>query len=65
MKNGYNMKDWSEAYKAPMKESYQPSEKEYAGMQEGKTLQYIEKRDRIQAEAASMVKKQSYKGRYD
>jgi len=46
-------------------ESYQPSEREFAGKQEGKTLQYVEKRDRIQSEAASKVRQQAYKGRYD
>lgn len=44
---------------------YQPKVKEYAGMQEGKTTQYIERRDRIQSSEAGKVKGQSYKGRYD
>jgi len=48
----------------PMVESYQPKEREFAGM-EGKTLNYVERRDKIQGEAAAMVRKQAYKGRYD
>jgi hypothetical protein len=64
-KKDYNSMDWSEKHKSPVVESYQPSEKEFSGMQEGKTLNYIERRDRIQSEAASLVKKQTYKGRYD
>lgn len=64
MAENYNMMDWSEKYKSPMVESYQPKEREFAGS-EGKTLNYIERRDRIQGEAASKIKNQAYKGRYD
>ena len=46
-------------------ESYQPSEREFAGMHENKTDDYIGRRDRIQNEAASMVRKQNYRGRYE
>ena len=48
----------------PEVKSYQPSEREFAGM-EGKTLNYVERRDKIQSEAASKIKSQAYKGRYD
>ena len=47
------------------KESYQPQEREFAGMEPGKTTDYIGRRDRIQGEAASMVRKQNYRGRYE
>jgi len=50
---------------SPKVQDYQPKMGEYAGMQEGKTTQYIPKRDRIQVKAASQVKGQAFKGRYD
>lgn len=49
----------------PMVESYQPSEREYAGMQPGKTVEYIERRDRIQSSEAGKVREMNYKGRYE
>lgn len=48
----------------PVVESYQPKESEFAGM-EGKTLNYVERRDRLQSSEAGKVRSQEYKGRYD
>lgn len=59
----YNMKDWSQSKDFKV-ESYQPSEREFAGMQ-GDTLDYINRRDRTQTEMANKVKAQKYPGRYD
>lgn len=59
-----DIKDWSLSHDMKT-ESYQPSEREYAGMQSGKTDQYVEKRDRIQTAEASKVKSQDWHGRYE
>ena len=59
------MMDWSEKYKAPMTEDYQPSEREFAGEQMGKTVDYISRRDREQTDLARSVEKQNYRGRYE
>ena len=49
----------------PTVDDYQPKLNSYAGEQNGKTTMYVEKRDRLQAHEAKMVKSQDYKGRYD
>jgi hypothetical protein len=49
----------------PTVDDYQPKMDQFAGEQNGKTTMYVEKRDRIQASEAKMVKRQDYKGRYD
>lgn len=59
----YSMMDWSEKHKSPMVESYQPKEREFAGEQ-NQTLNYVERRDRIQTQEASMIRNHEYKGRY-
>lgn len=56
------IKDWSKTDR-PMEKDYQPSTKEFAGM-EGDTLNYIERRDRTQNKEASQVRSQEYRGRY-
>lgn len=58
------IKDWSSSHDMHT-ESYQPKEVEYAGMQSGKTDQYIERRDRLQTMAAEKVKSQDWHGRYE
>ena len=50
---------------SPKVKDYQPKIGEYAGVQAGKTTEYISRRDAIQGRAASKVKSQAYKGRYD
>lgn len=60
----YSMKDWSESYKSPMTKDYQPSEKEFAGMQ-GNTLSYMERKERMQEKEASKIRSQKYHGRYE
>lgn len=61
----YSKMDWSETYKEPMTSDYQPKNSEFVNTQFGKTLDYIPKRDSIQTRAASQVRSQEYKGRYE
>jgi hypothetical protein len=63
--NGYSMADWTEKYNAPYTDNYQAKPSEYAGMQSGDTLNYIENRDRLQTGAAEKVRSQNYHGRYE
>lgn len=64
-KREYNsIKDWSASH-AMHTESYQAKDSEYAGMQSGKTDQYIERRDKMQTMQASKVKSQDWHGRYE
>lgn len=44
---------------------YQPGEKQFAGSMMGTTNNYIERTDRHMDKAASKVKGQAYKGRYN
>lgn len=44
---------------------YQPSMKEFAGVEMGKTNQYMERTEKIMDKAASKVKSMAHKGRYD
>lgn len=61
---GYNMgKDQGDM--KPHVKDYQPKMNEYSQKDMNKTLDYIEKRDRIQSKQASQIKSQDYKGRYD
>ena len=62
MKN-YN---WEGKAKSPAyTENYQPSDREFAGKQEGKTTEYIARRDKTQDKMASKVRDQNYYGRYE
>lgn len=56
--------DWSAKYKMPMTDNYQPKDSEFAGMQ-GKPLNYIQRRDKIQSAQASKIRSQRFPGRYD
>jgi len=47
-----------------MTENYQAPENEFTG-KTGNPLNYIEKRNRIQAKEASKIRSQAYKGRYE
>lgn len=44
---------------------YQPGQKEFAGSMMGTTNEYMERTDRTMTKAASKVKGQAYKGRYN
>ena len=58
--------DWEGKAKCPAyKEDYQPSNKEFAGMQEGKTTEYIARRNKTQDKMAMKVRGQNYHGRYE
>lgn len=59
-----HIKDWSATH-MPKTEDYQAKDSEYAGMQSGKTDQYIERRDRMQTQQAKQVKAQDWHGRYE
>lgn len=45
-------------------ESYQKPVSEFSQEQFGKTLNYIERQDKHQTKQSSVIKKQSYMGRY-
>lgn len=47
------------------KKDYQPGEKEFAGSMMGKTNQYMERTEKTMDKAASKIKGQAYKGRYN
>ena len=58
--------DWEGKGKNPAyTENYQAPESQYAGEMYGKTVDYINRRDRTQTEMASKVKGQNYRGRYE
>ena len=59
-----HIKDWSTSHEMKT-ENYQAKDSEYAGMQSGKTTEYIPKRDRIQTQQAKQVKSQDWHGRYE
>ena len=44
---------------------YQPTEKEFAGSMMGKANEYMERTEKTMDKAASKIKGQAYKGRYD
>lgn len=46
------------------KKDYQPGEKEFAGSMMGKTNEYMSRTDATMTKAASKIKGQAYKGRY-
>lgn len=48
----------------PTVEDYQLPSSDYSQSQFGKTLNYIERQDRIQSKECKGIKKQSYQGRY-
>ncbi|HEY3527485.1 MAG TPA: hypothetical protein VGK47_14915 [Nitrososphaeraceae archaeon] len=50
---------------SPKVQDYQPKMNEFVAGQEGKTTQYISRRDRLQTHEANKVRSQPYKGRYD
>ena len=58
------MKGKDQGDMAPHVEDYQRPSADYSQEQFGKTLNYIERQDRMQKSEASQVKKQAYKGRY-
>jgi hypothetical protein len=43
---------------------YQPSKKEFAGVENGKANEYISRTEKRMDRDAGQVKKQAYKGRY-
>lgn len=47
------------------KKDYQPGEKEFAGKAMGKANEYMSRKDREMSHAASKIKGQAWKGRYD
>lgn len=47
------------------KKDYQPGEKEFAGKMMGKANEYMARTEKTMAKAASKIKGQAYKGRYD
>lgn len=57
--------DWSQQYKSHHVVDYQIDKSECAGMQPGKTNQYMSRSNKMQKKEASIIKKHSYKGRYD
>ena len=44
---------------------YQPSEKQFAGVQMGKTNEYMARTDKSMDKAGSQLKSTAHKGRYD
>ena len=58
-KEGYNQGSMS-----PKVESFQRPESSFAGMQPGKTVDYIPRQNAMVNKESAMVKKQDYKGRY-
>lgn len=58
-KKGYTQGDMS-----PKVEDYQKPMSSFSQEQFGKTLNYVERQDKIQGQLASGIKRQSYKGRY-
>jgi hypothetical protein len=59
-KMGYNQGDMN-----PHVKDYQPSEREFAEKQPGKTTEYISRRDREQNEVAGKLRSENYRGRYE
>jgi hypothetical protein len=49
----------------PDVKDYQPGMDQFAGVEMGKTNEYVSRTDRIVRDEAAMVRKQDYKGRYD
>ena len=47
------------------KKDYQPGEKEFAGKMSGKANEYMERKNKEMSKAASKIKGQAWKGRYD
>ncbi len=47
------------------KKDYQPGEKEFAGKMMGKANEYMSRKDKEMSKAASKIKGQAWKGRYD
>lgn len=47
------------------KKDYQPGEKQFSGSMIGKTNDYMERTNRTMDKAASKIKGQAYKGRYN
>lgn len=61
-KLGYKGKD--QGNMSPVVDSYQKPDSTFAGMQMGKTDEYISRHNAFEGKESSMVKKQDYKGRY-
>jgi hypothetical protein len=60
----YDRMGYEQGNMSPHVEDYQKPMKDFAESQFSKTLNYVERQDRIQAKEASGIKKQGYKGRY-
>lgn len=53
------------SYDGMSNKDYQPSNAEFAGKEFGTANNYMPRKEREQKKAASQIKKQAYKGRYD
>lgn len=52
-------------YDEKMSKDWQPGKDEFAGEMVGKANEYVERKERLQKQEASKIRKQAYKGRYD
>ena len=64
MSKGMSKAGYSQGDMKPMVKDYQKPAKDFSQSGFSKTLDYIERQDRMQGQMAKDITKQAYKGRY-